>query len=181
MPASDPRGNRRNRRGGLPQRHLLLRQPRGHARRRGPGELRSRSQADREATPRRRRSRSAWSCSTARSTTRTTCATDTPWGVEAVQAGRLAARSSCCTTSTTCRSWKATSSARSRTNTHYIGHYHTGGVPGRNEIDERRRLNYRAIMRAIVETGFKGYVGQEFTPNRDPLTSLAEAGRICDV
>ena len=63
----------------------------------------------------------------------------------------------------------------------YIGHYHTGGNPGRNEIDETQELYYPAIMRAIVETGYKGYVGQEFVPTRDPLTSLAEAVRICDV
>jgi len=63
----------------------------------------------------------------------------------------------------------------------YIGHYHTGGNPGRNEIDETQELYYPAIMRAIVETGYKGYVGQEFIPKRDPLTSLAEAARICDV
>ncbi len=63
----------------------------------------------------------------------------------------------------------------------YIGHYHTGGCPGRNEIDETQELYYPAIMKAIVETGYKGYVGQEFMPTRDPLTSLAQAIRICDV
>jgi hydroxypyruvate isomerase len=68
-----------------------------------------------------------------------------------------------------------------RDNKDYIGHYHTGGNPGRNEIDETQELNYPAIMRAIVETGYKGYVGQEFIPTRDPLTSLAQAVRICDV
>lgn len=68
-----------------------------------------------------------------------------------------------------------------RDNKEYIGHYHTGGNPGRNEIDDTQELNYSAIMRAIVETGFKGYVGQEFIPKRDPLTSLAQAAQICDV
>ena len=63
----------------------------------------------------------------------------------------------------------------------HIGHYHTGGNPGRNEIDETQELYYPAIMRAIVETGYNGYVGQEFVPTRDPLTSLAQAVRICDV
>ncbi|MBA7631192.1 hypothetical protein ES703_38720 [subsurface metagenome] len=63
----------------------------------------------------------------------------------------------------------------------YIGHYHTGGNPGRNEIDETQELYYPAIMQAIVETGFKGYVGQEFIPTGDPLTSLAQGVRICDV
>jgi hydroxypyruvate isomerase len=63
----------------------------------------------------------------------------------------------------------------------YIGHYHTGGNPGRNEIDETQELYYPAIMRAIVKTGFKGYVAHEFVPKRDPITSLANAVRICDV
>jgi hydroxypyruvate isomerase len=63
----------------------------------------------------------------------------------------------------------------------YIGHYHTGGNPGRNEIDETQELYYPAIMRAIVETGFKGYVAHEFVPKRDPLTSLSQAVQICDV
>ncbi|HUS48175.1 MAG TPA: TIM barrel protein [Phycisphaerae bacterium] len=63
----------------------------------------------------------------------------------------------------------------------YIGHYHTGGVPGRNEIDETQELYYPAIMKAIVKTGYKGYVAHEFIPKRDPLTSLAAAIKICDV
>jgi hydroxypyruvate isomerase len=63
----------------------------------------------------------------------------------------------------------------------YIGHYHTGGVPGRREIDNTQELNYPAIMKAIVETGFQGYVGQEFIPSRDPRKSLNEAAEICDV
>ena len=68
-----------------------------------------------------------------------------------------------------------------RDNKDYIGHYHTGGNPGRNEIDETQELYYPAIMRAIVETGYKGYVAHEFVPKRDPITSLAQAVRICDV
>jgi hydroxypyruvate isomerase len=63
----------------------------------------------------------------------------------------------------------------------YIGHYHTGGNPGRNEIDETQELYYPAIMRAIADTGFKGYVAHEFVPKRDPIKSLAYAVRICDV
>ena len=63
----------------------------------------------------------------------------------------------------------------------YIGHYHTGGNPGRNEIDETQELNYPAIVKAIVATGYKGWLGQEFLPKRDPFTSLAQAFRICDV
>jgi hydroxypyruvate isomerase len=63
----------------------------------------------------------------------------------------------------------------------YFGHYHTGGVPGRHEIDETQELYYPAIMKAIVDTGYKGWVGQEFIPAREPLASLAQAARICDV
>ena len=63
----------------------------------------------------------------------------------------------------------------------YIGHYHTGGVPGRNEIDDTQELNYPAIMKAIAETGFKGFVAQEFIPKADPLTSLKQGVQICDI
>jgi len=63
----------------------------------------------------------------------------------------------------------------------YIGHYHTGGNPGRNEIDETQELYYPAIMRAIAESRFTGYVAHEFVPKRDPLTSLSQAVKICDV
>jgi hydroxypyruvate isomerase len=63
----------------------------------------------------------------------------------------------------------------------YIGHYHVAGVPGRNEIDDSQEINYPAVMRAIVETGYKGLVGQEFVPTRDPIQSLREAMRICGV
>jgi hydroxypyruvate isomerase len=66
-------------------------------------------------------------------------------------------------------------------NKEYFGHFHTGGNPGRHEIDETQELNYTAIARGILATGFDGYLGQEFTPVRDSLTSLAEAFRICDV
>jgi hydroxypyruvate isomerase len=64
----------------------------------------------------------------------------------------------------------------------YFAHYHTGGVPGRHEIDETQELNYPAIMRAIVETGYKGHVAQEFIPAKpDKLASLKQAVGICDV
>jgi len=66
-------------------------------------------------------------------------------------------------------------------NHQYIGHYHTGGNPGRNEIDETQELFYPAIMRAIQATGFKGFVAQEFIPKRDPLTSLRQAVKLCTV
>ena len=68
-----------------------------------------------------------------------------------------------------------------RTCKDYIGHYHTGGNPGRNEIDETQELYYPAIMRAIVKTGYKGYVAHEFIPKKDPIESLAYAVRVCDV
>lgn len=64
----------------------------------------------------------------------------------------------------------------------YIAHYHTGGVPGRNEIDETQELNYKAIMKAIQATGFQGFVAQEFIPKgKDPLASLQQGVGICDV
>ena len=68
-----------------------------------------------------------------------------------------------------------------RENHAYIGHYHTGGNPGRNEIDESQELYYPAIMKAIRDTGFTGYVAQEFIPTRSPLESLREAVEICSV
>jgi hydroxypyruvate isomerase len=68
-----------------------------------------------------------------------------------------------------------------KANKEFIGHYHTGGVPGRNEIDETQELNYPAIIKAILETGYTGYLGQEYIPKREPLPSLAQGFRICDV
>jgi hydroxypyruvate isomerase len=67
-------------------------------------------------------------------------------------------------------------------NHQYFAHYHTGGVPGRHEIDDSQELYYPAIMRAILATGFKGYVAQEFIPAKeDKLKSLKEGVRICDI
>ena len=71
-----------------------------------------------------------------------------------------------------------------RENKEYYGHFHTAGVPGRNEIDETQELFYPAIMEAIVELGFEGYVAQEFIPRdktKEGLRSLADAIRRCDV
>jgi hydroxypyruvate isomerase len=72
-----------------------------------------------------------------------------------------------------------------RDNHQYFGHYHTGGVPGRHVIDETQELYYPAIMRAIVATGYKGYVAQEFVPNEkdnaEKIAALEKAVRICDV
>jgi len=61
------------------------------------------------------------------------------------------------------------------------GHYHTAGVPGRHEIDDSQKLDYRAIARAIADTGFTGIVCHEFTPKRDALQSLKQAFAICNV
>jgi hydroxypyruvate isomerase len=63
----------------------------------------------------------------------------------------------------------------------WIAHYHTAGVPGRNEIDDSQEINYAPIMKAILETGYKGYVGQEFVPLKDKVASLSDAVKICDV
>jgi hydroxypyruvate isomerase len=68
-----------------------------------------------------------------------------------------------------------------RDNFAYINHYHTGGVPGRHEIDDAQELNYPRIMRALAELGFTGYVAQEFIPVRDPMVSLKEAYALCNV
>jgi hydroxypyruvate isomerase len=68
-----------------------------------------------------------------------------------------------------------------RDNIGYIAHFHTGGVPGRHELDDTQELNWRTVAKAIADTGFSGYLAHEFTPTRDPLTSLREAVSICDV
>jgi hydroxypyruvate isomerase len=72
-----------------------------------------------------------------------------------------------------------------RNNVNYIAHIHTGGVPGRHEIDESQELYYPAIMKAIVDTGFKGYVAQEFIPSSKEaagkLEALKKAVSICDI
>jgi hydroxypyruvate isomerase len=64
----------------------------------------------------------------------------------------------------------------------YLAHFHTGGIPGRHEIDDTQELYYPAVMRAIAATGYKGYVGQEFVPkNKDKIASLRAAIQLCDV
>jgi hydroxypyruvate isomerase len=68
-----------------------------------------------------------------------------------------------------------------RENKEYLAHFHTGGNPGRHEIDETQELNYPAIVKAILDTGYKGYLGQEFIPLHDPVASLAQGFKICDV
>ena len=68
-----------------------------------------------------------------------------------------------------------------RDNRDAIGLYHTGGVPGRRELDRRQEINWRAVATAIVETGFTGYLVHEFVPTRHPIRSLGEAVALCDV
>jgi hydroxypyruvate isomerase len=63
----------------------------------------------------------------------------------------------------------------------WIGHVHVAGVPGRGELDDRQEVNYPAVMRALLDIGYQGYVGQEFLPTRDPMEALAEAVARCDV
>jgi hydroxypyruvate isomerase len=68
-----------------------------------------------------------------------------------------------------------------RTNKDYIAHVHTGGVPGRHELDETQEVNWRAVAAALADLGFPGYMAHEFVPTRDPLTSLRQAVALCDV
>jgi hydroxypyruvate isomerase len=66
-------------------------------------------------------------------------------------------------------------------NIQWIGHFHTGGVPGRHELDSTQEVQWDGVMRAIANSSFKGYVAHEFLPVRDPFTSLREAADLCDV
>ncbi len=68
-----------------------------------------------------------------------------------------------------------------RDNREWIAHFHTGGVPGRHELDGTQELNWRAVAGAIADTGFAGFMAHEFTPTRDPLTSLRQAVETCTV
>jgi hydroxypyruvate isomerase len=68
-----------------------------------------------------------------------------------------------------------------RENIAWIGHFHTGGVPGRHELDDTQEVQWDGVMRAIAGAGFKGYVAHEFIPTRDPLSSLRAAVDLCDV
>jgi hydroxypyruvate isomerase len=67
------------------------------------------------------------------------------------------------------------------TNIEWLGHFHTGGVPGRHELDNKQEVNWIGVMRAVAATGYTGYVAHEFLPSRDPLRSLQEAVELCDV
>src|SRR5215831_5287210 len=66
-------------------------------------------------------------------------------------------------------------------NIQWLGHFHTGGVPGRHELDNTQEVHWDAVMRGIASTNYTGYVAHEFVPTRDPLTSLREAVDLCDV
>jgi len=68
-----------------------------------------------------------------------------------------------------------------RENLQWIGHFHTGGVPGRHELDGTQEVQWDGVMRAIADAGFKGYVAHEFVPTGDPMTSLRKAVDLCDV
>jgi hydroxypyruvate isomerase len=68
-----------------------------------------------------------------------------------------------------------------RENIAWIGHFHTGGVPGRHELDSTQEIQWDGVMRAVADTGFKGYVAHEFVPTRDPFASLRAAADLCDV
>jgi hydroxypyruvate isomerase len=70
---------------------------------------------------------------------------------------------------------------RIRQHAEWIAHVHTAGNPGRAELDDRQEINYPPIMRALVEIGYKGHVGQEFIPTRDPAEGLEQAVKLCDV
>jgi len=66
-------------------------------------------------------------------------------------------------------------------NIQWLGHFHTGGVPGRHELDDTQEVHWDAVMRGIAATNYSGYVAHEFVPTRDPLRSLREAVDLCDV
>jgi hydroxypyruvate isomerase len=68
-----------------------------------------------------------------------------------------------------------------RQNIQWIGHFHTGGVPGRHELDGTQEIQWEAVMRTIADAGFRGYVAHEFEPTGDPLISLRKAAELCDV
>jgi hydroxypyruvate isomerase len=68
-----------------------------------------------------------------------------------------------------------------RQNIQWIGHFHTGGVPGRHELDNTQEIQWEPVMRAIADSGFRGFVAHEFIPTKDPMASLKAAADLCDV
>ena len=169
----------RGREPGLPA-DLLLRQPQGHVRRRRPGELRDRPEASHAASPRRRSLRSAWNCSTARSTTRTTCATARRGASSSCKTRRLAALQAAL------RHLPHADHGRRRDPHDPQEQGLHRPLPHRRQSRPQRdrrtqELNYTAMRKAIVEMGFTGYFAHEFIPKRDPMASLSEAVTLCDV
>ena len=84
-------------------------------------------------------------------------------------------------TSIICRLWKAILFAPFATIPNILAHFHTGGNPGRHEIDQTQELNYHVVAKTIADLGFAGVISHEYTPVGDPLTSLKEAIEICTV
>ena len=68
-----------------------------------------------------------------------------------------------------------------RENIQYIGHFHTGGVPGRHELDDTQELQWRTVAKAIADLNFQGFVAHEFVPTKDPIASLKQAVELCTV
>jgi hydroxypyruvate isomerase len=68
-----------------------------------------------------------------------------------------------------------------RQNLQWIAHFHTGGVPGRHELNGTQEVQWDGVMRAIADSGFRGYVAHEFVPTGDPLASLRQAVDLCDI
>jgi hydroxypyruvate isomerase len=68
-----------------------------------------------------------------------------------------------------------------RENIQYIGHFHTGGVPGRHELDDTQELQWRTVAKAIADLNFQGFFAHEFEPTKDPMTSLRQAVTLCTV
>ncbi len=66
-------------------------------------------------------------------------------------------------------------------NMQWIGHFHTGGVPGRHELNDQQEVQWDGVMRGIVATNFRGYVAHEFVPAGDPYTALLQAANLCDI
>jgi hydroxypyruvate isomerase len=76
---------------------------------------------------------------------------------------------------------RANTALNAASNAAWIGHFHTGGVPGRHELDNTQEVQWDGVMRAIADAGFQGYVAHEFLPTRDPISSLRAAVDLCDV
>ena len=103
----------------------------------------------------------------------------TAWGLRVCEAGRLAACQTALRHLPHAGHGRRRRSAAIRDHHAAFGHYHTAGNPGRNELDETQELNYRAIVRAIRETGYDGYIGQEFIPRGEPVAALRAAFEVC--